>query len=160
MSPPGDRCIDEPALQHELRDLIRLALVGDHVRWVVTDDDELVDWLAKAAPQWRKWAEQAAARLVQSQFAPDARVRSIAKNLGAYWVPQGWLTGEAARSLIAQRLTRIVGDTRYRHSQAEGADAELLGSVAAGLEVHLGAVHSRVERDNLDQEVAAPSMPE
>ena len=55
------------------------------------------------------------------------------------WVPDGWLSGEAARPLIAERLARVAEWARYRHSQAKGADAELLDSVAAGLEAQLRA---------------------
>ena len=68
-----------------------------------------------------------AARLVESQIAPDGRVRSLAKDIPLNWVPDGWISGEAARSLIADRLARVADWARYRHSQAEGADAELLG---------------------------------
>ena len=81
MSLNSDRWVDENALQHQLRDLVCLAVVGDHVRWVLTDDDELGDWLAEAAAQWRGWAEQVAAQLVTSQVAPDGRVRSLAKDI-------------------------------------------------------------------------------
>lgn len=137
MSARRGRWIDEDALQHELRDLICLAVVGDHVRWVLTDDDELGDWLAEAAPQWRAWAEQLAARLVASRVAPDGRVRSLAKDIQLNWVPDGWLSGEAARPLIAERLGRVAEWARYRHSQAEGADAELLDSLATELEAQL-----------------------
>ena len=139
MSAEGGRWVDENALQHQLRDLVCLAVVADHVRWVLTDDDELGGWLAEVAPQWRAWAEQVAARLVASQVAPDGRVRSLAEDIQLNWVPDGWLSGEAARPLVAERLARVAGWARYRHSQAEGADAELLGSVAAGLEAQLAA---------------------
>jgi hypothetical protein len=111
-------------------------VVGDHVRWVLTDDDELADWLVEAA-QWRDWTEQVATRLVASRVAPDGRVRSLAKDTPLNWVPDGWLSGEAARPLIAERLARVAGWARYRYSQTKGADAELLGSVAAGLEAQL-----------------------
>ena len=107
MSAHHERWVDENALQHQLRDLICLAVVGDHVRWVLTDDDELGDWLAEAAAQWRGWAEQVAARLVASEVAPDGRVRSLAKDIPLNWVPDGWLSGEAARPLIAERLARV-----------------------------------------------------
>lgn len=139
MSARHEPWVDENALQHELRDLICLAVVADHVRWVLTDDDELGDWLAEAARQWRGWAEQVAARLVESQIAPDGRVRSLAKDIPLNWAPDGWVSGEAARPLIAERLTRVAEWARYRHSQAEGTDAELLGSVATGLEAQLSA---------------------
>jgi hypothetical protein len=139
MSPHRDRSVDENALQHQLRDLVCLAVVGDHVRWVLTDDDELADWLAEAPAQWRGWAEQVAAQLVTSQVAPDARVRSLAKDIPQHWVPDGWLSGEAARPLIAERLEWVARWARYRHSQAKGDDAKLLGSVAAALEAQVGA---------------------
>jgi hypothetical protein len=132
-----DRWIDENALQHQLRDLVCLAVIGDHTRWVVTDDDELAEWLAQATRQWRSWAERVAARLVASEIAPDGRVRSLVKDLHVNWVPEGWLSGEAARRLIAGRLTRVAEWARYRQSQTEGADAELLGAVATELENQL-----------------------
>ena len=47
MSMPFDRQANESELQEQLRDLICLAVVGDHVRWVLTDKDELGDWLAR-----------------------------------------------------------------------------------------------------------------
>ena len=70
-----DRWIDEDALQYLLRDLICLATVADHVRWVLVDDPELRTWLAGAAGEWRGWAEQAAAQLAKSEIAPDGRIR-------------------------------------------------------------------------------------
>jgi hypothetical protein len=144
MSTRRDRWIDENPLQHQLRDLICLAVVGDHVRWVLTaDDDELGDWLAEASAQWRDRAEQVATRLVTSQVPPDGRVRSLAKDIPLNWVPDGWLPAEAARQLITGRLERVAESARYRYSQAKGTDAELLGSVAAGLEAQLRAVKER-----------------
>jgi len=137
MSAHGDRWVDENALQHQLRDLLCLAVVGDHVRWVVTEDDELRAWLAEAAAEWRGWAEQVATALVASDVAPDGRVRSLARDIPLNWVPEGWLSGGHARRLIAERLALVAEWARYRHSQAEGADAELLDLVASGLETQL-----------------------
>jgi hypothetical protein len=157
MSPQRERWIDENALQHELRDLICLAVVGDHVRWVLTDDDELRDWLVEAAAQWRRWAEQVATGLVASRVAPDGRVRSLAKDIPVNWVPDGWLSGGAARPLLAERLARVAGWARYWHSQAKGADAELLGTVAAGLETQLcirKASDIRAKRERRSQSTA------
>ena len=139
MSPRRDRWIDESALQRVLRDLLCLAVVGDHVRWVVTDDDDLVDWLSGAGRRWREWAETLATRLAEDGVPPDGRVRSLARDIVANWVPDGWLTSEVARRLIAQRLGRVAQETRYQHSQSEGSDAELLGSVATGLEAQVSA---------------------
>ena len=159
MTPHTSRSIDEHALQHQLRDLVCLATVGDHVRWVLTDDDELADWLADAAGQWRQWAEQVANRLVAIQVAPDGRVRSLAKDIPVNWVPEGWLSGEAARVLIRERLAWVARWARYRQSQANGADAELLGSVAAGLEAQLRgrrkSGNMRAKRERRPQNEAA-----
>ena len=98
-----DRRANENELQRQLRDLICLAVVGDHVRWVLTEDDELGDLLAEAAGEWRGWAERVAAQLVAAGVAPDGRVRSLVKDIPVNWVPEGWLSGEAARPLIAER---------------------------------------------------------
>lgn len=137
MSASRERWKDENALQHELRDLTCLAVVGDHVRWVLRDDDELADWLAEAVQQWRGWAEQLAVQLVKSHIAPDGRVHTLAKDTRLNSVPDGWLSGEAARDLLAGRLTWVIEWARYRQSQAQGSDAELLDSVAAALETQL-----------------------
>ena len=143
MSAHSDRWVDENALQHQLRDLLCLAVVGDHVRWVVTEDDELRAWLAEAAAEWRGWAEQVATQLVASDVAPDGRVRSLARDIPLNWVPESWLSGGHARRLIAERLALVAESARYRHSQAKGADAELLDLVASGLETQL-----RTRREN------------
>jgi hypothetical protein len=137
VSASRERWIDEHALQHQLRDLLCLAVVGDHVRWALTDDEEFADWLAEATQQWRSWAEKVAAQLVTSQIAPDGRVRALAKDVRSNWVPDGWLSGEAARTLLARRLSWVAEWARYRQSQTQGADAELLGSVAGELERQL-----------------------
>lgn len=137
-----DRRPNEQELQRQLRDLICLAVVGDHVRWVLTEDDELGDLLAEAAGEWRGWAERLAAQLVAAGVPPDGRVRSLVKDIPLNWVPEGWLSGEAARSLIAERLALVAEWARYRHSQAQGADAELLDGVAAALEAQLHAVRA------------------
>jgi hypothetical protein len=139
MSPHSDRRVDENALQHQLRDLVCLAVVGDHVRWVLTDDAELGGWLAEAADEWRCWAEQVATQLVATDVPPDGRVRSLAKDIPLNWVPAGWLSGDDARRLIAARLALVAEWARYRHSQAESADADLLDRVASGLEAQLRA---------------------
>jgi hypothetical protein len=139
MSAYFDRRAEENKLQRQLRDLICLAVVGDHVRWVVTDDDELSDWLAQAAGEWRRWADRVAKQLTASGVAPDGRVRSLAKDISLNWVPDGWLSAEQARRLVAERLAVVAGWARSRHSQADGADVELLEFVSEGLEAQLRA---------------------
>jgi hypothetical protein len=69
--------VAEDELQRQLRDLLCLAVVGDHVRWVVTGEGsaELADWLAGATGAWRAWADQVAKQLAASGVAPDGRVR-------------------------------------------------------------------------------------
>jgi hypothetical protein len=145
MSAHGDRGVDETALQHQLRDLLCLAVVGDHVRWVLKEDDDLGNWLAEAAGAWRGWAEQVATHLVASEVAPDGRVRSLAKDIPLNWVPEGWLSGSDARRLITERLALVAESARYRHSHAKGADAELLDLVASGLETQLRTRRERAQ---------------
>jgi hypothetical protein len=130
---------DESELQRQLRDLICLAVVGDHVRWVLREDDELGDWLAEAIGRWRLWADRVATQLAAAGIAPDGRVRSLSKDLPLNWVPDGWLSGDDARRLIAERLALVGEWARYRHSQSESADAELFDLVASGLEAQLRA---------------------
>lgn len=130
---------NENELQRQLRDLICLAVVGDHVRWVLREDEELGDWLAEATRKWRLWADRVATQLVAAGIAPDGRVRSLAKDLPLNWVPDGWLSGDDARRLIAARLALVAEWARYRQLHAESADAELLDLVATGLEAQLRA---------------------
>jgi hypothetical protein len=154
----------ECELQPQLRDLICLAVVGDHVRWVLTDDDELGDWLAEAAGEWRGWAEQVATQLVAAGVAPDGRVRSLAKDIPLNWVPEGWLSGGDAQRLIAERLALVAEWARYRHSQAKGAAAELLDLVASGLEAQSrtrrkgGQIHTERERRSQNAAVRAERL--
>ena len=124
-------------LQGELRDLLCLAVVGDHVRWVLAGDEvaELTQWLADAAGQWRTWADQVAKRLVVLGVAPDGRVRALAKDVPWNWVPDGWLQLDEARQLVGDRVSRVAGWARDRRSQvADPETAQLLDVVCTGLE--------------------------
>jgi starvation-inducible DNA-binding protein len=124
-------------LQGELRDLLCLAVVGDHVRWVLAGDEvaELTQWLADAAGQWRTWADQVAKRLVVLGVAPDGRVRALAKDVPWNWVPDGWLQLDEARRLTGDRVSRVAGWARDRRSQvADSETAQLLDVVCTGLE--------------------------
>jgi starvation-inducible DNA-binding protein len=123
-------------LQRELRDLLSLAVVGDHVRWVLVDDDgELAEWLAESVPEWRALADRVAERLVELGVPPDGRVRSLAEDIPLNWVPDGWLSREQAERLLADRLHVVAAWARLRRSQAaDGETAQLLEAVAAGLE--------------------------
>jgi hypothetical protein len=78
-----DRGLADQELQKELRDLLSLAVVGDHLRWVVVGDEagELADWLADAVPQWRALADRVSRHLVTLRVAPDRPVRSLAKDI-------------------------------------------------------------------------------
>jgi starvation-inducible DNA-binding protein len=130
----------EPAgadLQAELRDLLSLAVVGDHVRWVLTGEGtaELAAWLAEATVRWRALADRVAQQLVTLGVAPDGRVRSLAQDIPLNWVPDGWLRVDEARRLIAVRLHVVAGWAGQRRLQATDADiVRLLDAVSAELE--------------------------
>jgi starvation-inducible DNA-binding protein len=159
-----ERCDQSAAageLQRELRDLLCLAVVGDHVRWVVTGDEaaELAEWLANAVPGWRAWADQVAKHLVRLGVAPDGRVRSLAKDIPLSWVPDGWLRADEAGRLVADRLRTVAGWVRHRRSHATDADvAQLLDAVCVGLEAQVRAredvAHADAARDRLNQNAA------
>jgi starvation-inducible DNA-binding protein len=123
-------------LQRELRDLLCLAVVGDHLRWVLVDDDgELAAWLADAVPAWRALADQVAERLVALGVPPDGRVRALAADIPLNWVPDGWLSREQTERLLADRLHAVSSWARLRRSHASDGDTvQLLEAVAAGLE--------------------------
>jgi hypothetical protein len=132
-----DRRKGEHDLQAQLRDLVSLAVVGDHVRWVSRRDEKLGGWLTEAARQWRRWADQVATQLGRAGVAPDGRVRSLARDIPLNWVPDGWLASGEARRLVAERIETVDRWTRYRLSQARGTDAELLELISIGLEAQL-----------------------
>jgi starvation-inducible DNA-binding protein len=135
MTRPLDRGLADE-LQAELRDLLCLAVVGDHLRWVVGGDEalELVDWLSEAAPRWRGWAEQVARELVRLGVAPDGRVRSLAKDIRLNWVPDGWLGADEARRLVASRLGVVAGWAEFRRSlPADPNSVHVLDAVCVGL---------------------------
>jgi DNA-binding ferritin-like protein len=124
-------------LQGELRDLLALAVVGDHVRWVLTGDEsaQLAAWLADAVPRWRALADRVAMHLVKLGVAPDGRVRSLVEDIRLNWVPEGWLHPDEARRLVSDRLSRLAGSARYRRSQAADPDTvRLFDAVCEGLE--------------------------
>lgn len=97
--------VDPHGLQEVFRDLIRLAVVGDHVRWVVIGEgsSELAKWLQETVPQWRDWADALAGYMTKLEIAPDGRVKTLAWDVTRQWVPAGWLTTADARGLLAPR---------------------------------------------------------
>ena len=124
-------------LQAELRDLVALAVVGDHVRWVLTGDEaaELTDWLAEAVTRWRALADLVAMHLTKLGVAPDGRVRSLVEDIALNWVPDGWLRPDEARRLVANRLSVLAEWAYYRRSQAANPETvRLLDAVCEGLE--------------------------
>jgi hypothetical protein len=137
-----DRGLATEELQEELRDLLGLAVVGDHVRWVLVGDEarELADWLADAVPLWRALADRVSRHLVTMGVAPDGRVRSLAKDIPLHWVPDGWLHADEARRLVAYRLRTVGGWACYRRSQATDPDTvRLLDVVCSSLEAQARA---------------------
>jgi len=130
-------------LQEQLRDLLCLAIVGDHVRWVLRGDDttDLASWLVTAVVDWRNSADAVAQRLAATGTAPDGRVRALAKDIPWNWVPDGWLTAREAAALVADRLGRVAEWAVARRSASPaGADEQLFGVVHAGLEAQLEAL--------------------
>ena len=96
-----------------------------------------MEWLGGAVVEWRAWADQVAKQLAASGVAPDARVRSLAKDVAVHWVPSGWLEADKARQLVLDRLTSVADWAGYRRAQATGAAADLLDVVCSGLEAQL-----------------------
>ena len=139
MSESSDQ-VGADELQEELRDLLCLAVVGDHVRWVVTgaDSGAFAQWLADASAKWREWADQVAKHLATLGVAPDGRVRSLAKDIPFNWVPDGWLPIDEAERLVTDRLGTVGGWARTRRSQVTDAGIlRLLDTVCSGLEAQV-----------------------
>ncbi len=130
-------------LQGELRDLLCLAVVGDHVRWVLTGDDStpLAEWLTSGVVHWREWADQVARQLVRLGVAPDGRVRALAKDIPFNWVPDGWLSVEAASRLVADRVGWVASWAGDRKSQATDVEiVRLLDTVCSGLQSQVASL--------------------
>ena len=123
-------------LQRELRELVCLAVLGDHVRWVLTEDDgSLAAWLAEAIPEWRALADQVAKHLILLGVPPDGRVRALAGDISLSWVRDGWLRRDEAEKLLGGRVRLLASWARLRRSQATDPDvAQLLETVSTALE--------------------------
>ncbi|HET6966166.1 MAG TPA: hypothetical protein VFH58_15425 [Acidimicrobiales bacterium] len=124
-------------LQEQLRDLAALAVVGDHVRWVLRGPGApaLAERLAEAAGAWRAEADAVARAMADAGIPPDARIRSLARDIPWNWVPDGWLDADAARGLIGDRLGRLADWTRSRLQEgADPAHGPLLERILARLE--------------------------
>lgn len=130
-------------VQEELRNLLRLAVVGDHVRWVLKGEgsSELAAWLREAVSQWRAWAEVWAERMVQVDVAPDGRVKTLARDITRQWVPSGWLTVPDARDLLVVRLSELIERTKVCGPLTTVEDDQSrLAEVESGLEAQRRAL--------------------
>jgi hypothetical protein len=141
----GGRRVAESELERQLRDLLCLAVVGDHLRWVVTEDEDgaLEDWLTAATSTWRDWADLVARQLRSSGVAPDGRVRSLAEDIPLNWVPDGWLAADAARRLLVERLLAVSEWARYRRSQTNGERGAVLEVICTGFDAQLQALRDQ-----------------
>jgi DNA-binding ferritin-like protein len=130
---------DEDELQQQLNDVLALAVVGDHVRWVVRGQGaaELAAWLTGAVADWRACADRLAHELAASGVAPDGRVRALAKDIPLNWVPAGWLSADEGRRLMLVRIATVARWGRHRYAQIGGDRAEVLGAVCSCLEGQL-----------------------
>jgi starvation-inducible DNA-binding protein len=157
-----DQRLAADELQAGLRDLLCLAVAGDHVRWVITGDDaaELGDWLADAVPRWRALADQVAKHMVMLGVAPDGRVRSLAKDIPLNWVPDGWLRPDEARRLVEYRLRGAAGRAQHRRAQVSDAETvRLFEGVCASLDAQARARNEMAlvyfERERVNKNAAA-----
>ncbi len=127
-------------LQEEIRDLLCLAVVGDHVRWVLTGDGTTAfeEWLTDAVSKWRQWADQLAKHLAGLGVAPDGRIRSLAQDIPLNWVPDGWLPVDEAVHLIADRIGRVAEWAGQRRSQVtDDSIVQLFDGVCSGFEAQV-----------------------
>jgi starvation-inducible DNA-binding protein len=127
-------------LQAELRDLLALTVVGDHVRWIATGDNGrvLAQWLSDAVTCWRTWADRIATHMVSLGIAPDGRARALAEDVPWNWVPGGWLEGREAHRLVRERLTKVANWAHSRRSLLGDPEAaQLLGVLCSDLDAQL-----------------------
>jgi starvation-inducible DNA-binding protein len=129
-------------IQRELRDLLCLAVLGDHLRWVLAGDEtaELANGLAEATARWRASADPVAKHLLSLGVPPDGRVRSLSKDIPLNWVPDGWLSTEETQRLLTARLGTVAEWTRDRGSQASDAKTrELFDTACSALDTQMCA---------------------
>ena len=139
----GSEAIDP--IQETLRDLACLAIVGDHVRWVLRGGDPagFAAWLTVSTAKWRAWSDRVAAHMAHQDTPPDGRVRALARDIPWNWVPDGWLSTSEAVDLMQDRLRRLAEWAEARRSASTAREDEaLLGEVQAGLEAQLEALSS------------------
>lgn len=142
----ADRCAHTESsddVQEELRNLLRLAVVGGHVRWVLKGEgsSDLAAWLWEAVSQWRAWAEVLAERMVQVDVVPDGRVKTLARDITRQWVPPGWLSVGDARNLLVIRLSELIERTKVCGAlTAADEDRSQLADLESGLEVQRRAL--------------------
>jgi hypothetical protein len=134
MNRPTDTLQDD--LQGELRELLCLAALGDHVRWVLTEDDgSLAGWLAEAIPEWRGLADQVAEHLWTLGVPPDGRVQALIKDPSVNWVRNGWLRRDEAEALLVGRVRRAASWARLRRLHATDPEViNLLDAICTALE--------------------------
>ena len=155
MSQRSHRTVDPQGLQEVFRDLLRLAVVGDHVRWVVVGEGsaELAEWLREVVPQWREWADEVATYMATLEIVPDGRVKTLARDITRQWVPAGWLTATDARGLLAPRVAELIKWTQEQPPRdATSVDPSPLAEVLTGLRAQL-----RVLRQLVYQSAAEPA---
>ncbi len=146
MTDRSARVIDPQGLQEVLRDLLRLAVVGDHVRWVLSGEgsSDFAKWLSEAVSQWRDWAEKLAKYMTKLDIAPDGRVKTLARDATRQWVPVGWLTTAEARGLLLPRLDELIKWTEEQRSTAIGSDdTSPLAEVESGLRTQMCGLGAR-----------------
>lgn len=130
-------------LQEVFRDLLRLAVVGDHARRAIRGEgsSEVAEWLRVAVPQWRDWAEVLARHMTNVDIAPDGRVKTLARDITRQWIPAGWLTVRDATNLLATRLTELVMWTHALQSTTAGSEeACSLAEIESGSRAQLRAL--------------------
>lgn len=127
-------------LQDQLRDLLCLAVVGDHLRWVLRGEqvEDLREWLADAVTEWRRCADQVAQFMITAGIPPDGRVRSLAADIPFNWVPDGWVGPENGAQMVANRLRRVADWTRARGSEcSEDQERGLFDNIESCLQAQL-----------------------
>lgn len=130
-------------LQDQLRDLLCLAVVGDHLRWVLRGEqiEELSEWLANAVTEWRRCADDVARFMATAGIPPDGRVRSLAADIPFNWVPDGWVRAEDGGQMVANRLRRVADWTRTRSSEcSEEQERGLFDKIESCLQAQLASL--------------------
>ncbi len=137
-------------LQPTMLDLIDLHLVGKQAHWTVVGESfqpvhERLDILID---QWRLWSDSVAERVVILGALPKGRAHDIASLGRDGEFPVGWLDGNEAMRLVADRVEAVARRAREHQEAIQDLDVisdGLMQTIIEGLEEQLWMLRAHLQ---------------